>query len=141
MAGAVRVGLYRFVLDAPGSEALEELVEPGDCESDPARARLLRVRLDEERGVLVDVPQHLFPDAKVWGSPKNRVYQSTPTSSSDTGNTGDKLGDPAHLVAGYRSDGSSGGRPKVAKIPGVTNAVMSVTSVPSKPRTSIAAAL
>jgi hypothetical protein len=56
VADTVRVGLDRFVLDALGSEALEERVEPSDGESDPARARPLRVRLDEERGVLVDVP-------------------------------------------------------------------------------------
>jgi hypothetical protein len=34
---AVRVGLDRFVLDALGSEALEERVEPIDRERDPAR--------------------------------------------------------------------------------------------------------
>jgi hypothetical protein len=45
VADAVRVGLDRFVLDALGSEAFEKRVEPGDGEGDPARARLLRVRL------------------------------------------------------------------------------------------------
>jgi hypothetical protein len=44
--------------------------------SSPATARVirpappLRVRLDEERGVLVDLPQHLVPDAMVWESPE-----------------------------------------------------------------------
>jgi hypothetical protein len=38
VAYAVRVGLDRFVLDARGSEALEERVEPGDGEGDAARA-------------------------------------------------------------------------------------------------------
>ena len=99
MAGAGRVGLDRFVLDAPGSEALEELVEPSDGESDPARARLLRVRLDEERGVLVDVPQHLVPEAKVWGSPEEPRVPVDADVEVGHRDTGDKLGDRAHLVA------------------------------------------
>jgi hypothetical protein len=70
MADAVRVGLDRFVLDALGSEALEERVEPSYLERDPARARSRRVRLDEEPGALVDLPENLFPDATVWGSPE-----------------------------------------------------------------------
>jgi hypothetical protein len=37
VADTVRVGLDRIVLDAPGSEALEERVEPSDGEGDPAR--------------------------------------------------------------------------------------------------------
>jgi hypothetical protein len=85
VADTVRVGLDRFVLDALGSEALEERVEPSDGEGDPARARSRRVRLDEEPGALVDLPENLFPDATVWGSPKNRVYQSMLASRSDTG--------------------------------------------------------
>ena len=85
MADAVRIGLDRFVLDALGREALEERVESIDREGDPARARVRRVRLDEKRGVLVDVPEHLVPDAKVWGRPKNRVYQSMLASRSETG--------------------------------------------------------
>ena len=59
MADAVRVGLDRFVLDALGGKALEQRIEPGDGEGDPTRARLRGVRLDEERGVLVDFPQDL----------------------------------------------------------------------------------
>ena len=47
MADTVRVGLDRFVLDALGSEALEQRFEPSDGEGDPARARPRRVRLDE----------------------------------------------------------------------------------------------
>jgi hypothetical protein len=58
------------VLYALGSEALEERIEPGDAERDPARARPRRVRLDEERGVLVDLPENLVPGAKVRGSPE-----------------------------------------------------------------------
>ncbi len=56
VADAVRVGLDRFVLDAMGSEALEQRLEPSDSEGNPARSRLRRVRLDEEPGVLVDPP-------------------------------------------------------------------------------------
>jgi hypothetical protein len=67
---SVRVGLDRFVLDPLGGEAFEECVEPGDGESDPARARLRRVRLDEKRGMLVDLPEDLVPDAPVRGSPE-----------------------------------------------------------------------
>jgi hypothetical protein len=85
VADTARVGLDRFVLDALGREALEERVEPVDGEGDPARARVRRVRLDEEPGVLVDLPENLLPDATVWGRPKNRVYQSMLASRSDTG--------------------------------------------------------
>jgi hypothetical protein len=63
VADAIRVGLDRFVLDALGSEVLEESVEPGDAERDPARARVRRIRLDEQGGVLIDVPEDLIPDA------------------------------------------------------------------------------
>ncbi len=44
VADAVRVGLDRFVLDAMGSEALEQRLEPSDSEGNPARSRLRRVR-------------------------------------------------------------------------------------------------
>jgi hypothetical protein len=70
VADTVRVDLHRFVLDALGREALEERVEPNDGEGDPARARPCRVRLDEEPGTLVDLPENLLPDATVWRSPE-----------------------------------------------------------------------
>jgi hypothetical protein len=70
VADTVRVGLDWFVLDPLGSEALQERVEPSDGEGDPAGARLRRVRLDEEPGALVDLPEHLVPNATVWGSPE-----------------------------------------------------------------------
>jgi hypothetical protein len=73
------------VLDALDSEALEERVEPGDGEGDPARARPARARLDEEPGVLVDLPEDLVPTRVSGGRPKNRVYQSMLASRSDTG--------------------------------------------------------
>ena len=44
-----------------GGEALEERVESSDGERDPARARTRRVRLDEERRLLVDLPEDLVP--------------------------------------------------------------------------------
>jgi hypothetical protein len=97
VADAVRVGLDRFVLNALGSEALEERVEPGDRESDPARACPRRVRLDEEPGVLVDLPEHLVPDASVRGSAEE------PRVPIDAGveiryrDAGEEVGDGAHL--------------------------------------------
>jgi hypothetical protein len=81
----VRVGLDRFVLDALGSEALEERCEPSGGEGDPARAGPRRVRLDEERGVFVDLPEASSPTRLSGGRPKNRVYQSMLASRSDTG--------------------------------------------------------
>jgi hypothetical protein len=47
-----------------GCEALEERVEPGDGEGDAGRARALRVRLDEEPGVLIGVSPGTRPSAK-----------------------------------------------------------------------------
>ena len=85
MADSVRVSLDRLVLDALGDQALQECVESGDGEGDPARTRPPRVRLDEERGVLVDIPEDLFSGAQVRGRPKNRVYQSIAAPSSGTG--------------------------------------------------------
>ena len=99
MADAVGVGLDRFVLDALGSEAFEDHVEPSDGECDPARARLCRVRLDEERGVLVDLPQHLVPDATIWGSPEEPRVPVDAHVEIGYWDTGEKLRDRAHLVA------------------------------------------
>jgi hypothetical protein len=98
MADAVRIGLDRFVLDAPGGEALQECVEPVDGERDPTRARPCGVRLDEERGVLVDLPEHLVPDANVWGSaeePRVPVDACVEIGHRDAGK---EMGDGAHLV-------------------------------------------
>ena len=81
------------MLDALGREVLEERVEPIDREGDPARTRLRRVRLDEKGGVLVDVPEHLVPDAKVWGpaeEPRVPVDAGVEVGNRDTGN---ELGD------------------------------------------------
>ena len=67
VADAVRVGLDRFVLDPLAREAFEERVEPGDGHGDAACARLRCVWLDEQPGVLVDLPEDLFADAAVRG--------------------------------------------------------------------------
>jgi hypothetical protein len=85
VADAVRVGLDRLVLDALGSEALEQRVEPGDGERDPPPARLRRVRLDEEPGMLSISQRISSTTRRSGGRPKNRVYQSTLASRSDTG--------------------------------------------------------
>jgi hypothetical protein len=96
---AVRVGLDRFMLDARGSEALEERVEPGDGEGDPACARLRGVRLDEEPRVLVDLPEHLFPNATVWGSPEEPCVPIDAGVEICYRNAGEEVGDRAHLRA------------------------------------------
>jgi hypothetical protein len=72
-------------VEALGSEALQERVEPSDGKGDPARARPGRVRLDEQPGALVDLPENLFPTRRSGGRAKNRVYQSMLASRSDTG--------------------------------------------------------
>jgi hypothetical protein len=86
VSDAVRVRLDRFVFNPLGSETLDKRLKPDDGKGDPACARMCGVRLDEERRVLVDLPQHLVPDPMVWGSPEEPgVYQSMLTSRSDTG--------------------------------------------------------
>ena len=94
-----------------GGEALEERVEPGDRESDPARARLRRVRLDEERGMLVDLPEDLVADAHVRGSPEEpRVPVDAGVEVGDR-DAGEEVGDRAHascLSCGAYSPSPSG---------------------------------
>ncbi len=68
MSYTVRVGLDRLVLDALVSEALDEGVEPSDGESDPARTRPRRVRLDEQPSVLVDLPERVIALISEWRS-------------------------------------------------------------------------
>jgi hypothetical protein len=68
VADAVRVRLDGLVVDVLSGKALEELVEAGHGEGDPACSRLRGVRLNEERGVLVGLPKNLISGAKVWGS-------------------------------------------------------------------------
>jgi hypothetical protein len=95
VADAVRVGLDRLVLDALGSEALEKRIEPSDGEGDPARARPRRVRLDEERGVLVDLPKDLFPGTHVRGSPEEPRVPIDAGVEIGYRDTGEEVGDHA----------------------------------------------
>ena len=98
VADAVRVRLDWFVLDPLGNEALEERVEPRDGEGDAPRARLRRVRLDKEPGVLVDFPEQSRPRrALSGGRPKSRVYQSMPGVKIGYRDAGEEVGDCAHL--------------------------------------------
>ena len=83
--GRVRVGLDLLMRDAPGSETLKELV-------DPATARVIRPApacsaFGSMNGVACSSMSHSTssPTRRSWDRPKNRVYQSTPTSRADTG--------------------------------------------------------
>jgi hypothetical protein len=87
------------VADAPGSEALEERVEPNDGEGDPARARPRRVRLDEEPGTLVDLLENLVPDATVWGSPEEPRVPIDADVEIGHRDTGEEVGDRALHVS------------------------------------------
>ena len=93
MADTVRVGLDRFVLDALGSEALEQRVEPSDSEGDPPRARPHGVRLDEQPSALIDLPENLFPDATVWGSPEEPRLPIDAGVEIGYRNSGEEMGD------------------------------------------------
>jgi hypothetical protein len=85
------------------ARALEERVEPNDGEGDPARARPRRVRLDEEPGTLVDLPENFLPDATVWGSPEEpRVPIDAGVEIGDR-DTGEEVRDRAHLK-GYEQE-------------------------------------
>jgi hypothetical protein len=87
------------VLDALGSEALEERVEPTDLEGDTARAGPRRVRLDVEPGALVDLPKNLFPDPTVWGVPEEPRVPIDADVEIGYRDTGDEVGDRAPPVA------------------------------------------
>jgi len=88
-----------MVIDLLRSEALEERVEPNDREGDPARARPRRIRLDEEPGVLAELPEHLVPDATVRGSPEEP--RIPPEAGVEIGHrdTGEEVGDRALHVS------------------------------------------
>jgi hypothetical protein len=88
------------MLDALRSQALEQPVEPNDGERDPPRARLRRVRLDEEPGVLVNLPENLLPDATVWGPAEEPRLPVDAGVEIGYGDTGEEVGDRAHLSAG-----------------------------------------
>src|SRR5215469_1621305 len=55
VADTVRVSLDWLMFDAFGSQALQERIESGNGEGDPARARPRCVRLNKERGMVLDV--------------------------------------------------------------------------------------
>ncbi|HMI69942.1 MAG TPA: hypothetical protein VK510_08105, partial [Solirubrobacteraceae bacterium] len=87
------------MLDVLSGEALEERVEPRDGEGDPARARLRRVQLDEEPGVLVDLSEDRVPDATVWGSPEEPRVPIDADVEIGYRNSGEEVGYRAHLSA------------------------------------------
>ena len=80
------------------ARAAEERVEPGDGESDAARTRPCRVRLDEEPGVHVDLPEHLVPDAIVWGSAEEPRVPIDARVEIGYRNTGEEVGDRTQLL-------------------------------------------
>jgi hypothetical protein len=61
------------------------------------RARPPGVRLDEEPGTLVDLPEHLVPDATVWGSPEEPRVPIDAGFEIGYRDTGEEMGDRAHL--------------------------------------------
>ena len=95
MSDAVRVGLNRFVLYAFIGKALEELIEPTDGKRNPAGTCVRRVRLDEQRGVFVDVPKDLVPDAEVRGSPEEARVPIDAGGEVADRHAGDEVGDRA----------------------------------------------
>ncbi len=97
------------MLDALGCEALEERVEPGDGERDPAGARARHVRLDEEPGVLVDLPEHLVDDATVWGSAEEPRVPIDARVEIGYRDTGEEVGDRAQFAAFSAGPGSACG--------------------------------
>jgi hypothetical protein len=84
VADAVRVGLDRFVLDALGSEALKERVEPRNLKGDPAapaRAAFGSMKSQARSSISQRISS---PTRISGGRPKTRVYQSMLASRSDT---------------------------------------------------------
>jgi hypothetical protein len=61
------------------------------------RARLCRVRLDEEPGVLVDRPEDLVADATVWGSAEEPAIPIDARLEIGYRNTGEEVGDGAQF--------------------------------------------
>lgn len=53
----------------------------------------------KERGVLVDLPQHLVPDATIRGPPEEPRVPVDAQIEIGYRDTGEKVGDRAHLVA------------------------------------------
>ena len=85
---------------------------------DPARARPHRVRLDEESGVLVDLPERLVSDASVWRSPEEPRIPIDANVEIGYRDAREEVGDRAHLAAvisatgvAVQATGMSGGPP------------------------------
>src|SRR5687768_11526920 len=91
------------MLDPLGREALEDRVESGDREGDPARAGSTRVQLDEQPGVLVDLPEHLVADAAVGFSPEEPRVPVDPAVEIGYRDTGEQV---RHHCGWRTSDGS-----------------------------------
>src|SRR6516164_8001916 len=94
-ADTVRVSLDWFMFDTFGSQALQKRVESGNGEGDPARARPRGVRLNEECGVLVDVPENLFARAQVRRSPEEPCVPIDRGTQLGYRDTSDEVGDCA----------------------------------------------
>jgi hypothetical protein len=83
------------MFDTFGSQTLQKRVESGNDEGDPARARPGRVRLDEECGVLVDVPEDLFARAQVRRSPEEPYVPIDRSTQLGYRDTSDEVGNCA----------------------------------------------
>jgi hypothetical protein len=90
VADTVRVSLDWFMCDTFGSQVLQERAESGNGEGDPARARPRCVRLNEERGVLVDVPEDLFA-AQARRSPEEPCVPIDRGAQLGHGDTSDEV--------------------------------------------------
>src|SRR5215467_1046340 len=95
VADTVRVSLDWFMFDTFGGQALQKRVESGNGEGDPARARPRCVRLNEQCGVLVDVPEDFFARTQVRRSPKEPCVPIDRGIQLGYGDTSDEVGDCA----------------------------------------------
>src|SRR5215469_1866812 len=95
VADTVRVSLDWLMFDTFGGQALQKRVESGNGEGDPARARPRRVRLNEQGGVLVDVPQDLFACAQVRRPPEEPCVPIDRDIQPGYRDTRDEVGDCA----------------------------------------------
>ena len=87
------------MLDSVSGKALEQLIEAGHSERDAARASLGRIWLDEEPCVLVDLPKHLVAHTAIRGSTEEPCVPIDAGVEIGYGDTGEEVGDCAHLRA------------------------------------------
>jgi len=85
VADTIRIGLDGFVRDALGSQALQERVETGDGEGDPAVPAPTAFGSMKRVACSLMSQRASSPARASGGRPKNRVYQSTAAPSSETG--------------------------------------------------------